>query len=161
MRNSSSLGQRVLTWRRRRTSPFGFRSETVICLRWRSIPRNCIVDSPGLSRVAGGSWELGTSHAGSSLDSRKTYLFPSFIESDLSAPGILACAPRSRGPFLKESVKLSSISSGLVRSDSAWRNCLFFRPFELVASPSLGRWIVLLRDPSRLSSPREVAIVLY
>jgi len=32
-------GQRVLTWRRRRTSPFWFRSETVICLRWRSIPK--------------------------------------------------------------------------------------------------------------------------
>src|SRR5262249_484026 len=46
----------VLTWRRRRTSPLSLRKETVICFRWRSMPRYNIIGSPGKCRVARGWW---------------------------------------------------------------------------------------------------------
>jgi hypothetical protein len=77
-----------------------------------------------------------------------------------TAPPPATCPyPRCVGPFLKEFVKRKRFPSGFLRNGSAWRNRLFCwfvgRDKSCVVS------VVAFRDSSRLSSPREVAIVLF
>lgn len=67
---------------------------------------------------------------------------------------------RCGGPFLKEFVKRKQFPSGLLRNGSARRNFpLFIGSLGAVNRANLPS--SLLRDPSRLSSLREVAIVLF
>src|SRR5262249_39481133 len=83
----------------------------------------------------------------------------SFSKADLGAQRTSACLRMSMCPFLKEFVKLRRFPLGVLRTGSARRGCRFF--------PILWPYFVADRSPcrsfldsSRLSSPREVAIVL-